>query len=132
MLPTGLVLPAGSIHLLRSITACPSWYWPAPAQTRDSVTMRKSARTLFNYSLSYLFIVFFAFMTDNPWRVSRGSAHECSRTEIRSVEVESPEVAADRARVRRRRSIALGIALARFCRRDLLCADHRQDGPGSV
>ena len=26
---------------------------------------RKAARTLFNYSLSYLFIVFFAFMTDN-------------------------------------------------------------------
>ena len=33
--------------------------------TREDVAMRKSARTLFNYSLSYLFIVFFAFMTDN-------------------------------------------------------------------
>lgn len=33
--------------------------------TREDVAMRKTARTLFNYSLSYLFIVFFAFMTDN-------------------------------------------------------------------
>ena len=34
--------------------------------------------------------------------------------EIRSVEPESPEVAAARARIRHRRSIALGIALALF------------------
>ena len=34
-------------------------------RTNEDVAMRKSARTLFNYSLSYLFIVFFAFMTDN-------------------------------------------------------------------
>jgi protoheme IX farnesyltransferase len=34
-------------------------------RTREDVAMRKSARTLFNYSLSYLFIVFFAFLTDN-------------------------------------------------------------------
>ncbi|KQX34834.1 hypothetical protein ASD04_15715 [Devosia sp. Root436] len=34
--------------------------------------------------------------------------------EIRSVEIEPPEVAARRARLRRRRSIALGIALALF------------------
>lgn len=34
--------------------------------------------------------------------------------EVRSVEVESPEVAAARAKVRRRRSIALAIALALF------------------
>ena len=34
--------------------------------------------------------------------------------EIRSVDVESPELAAARAKVRRRRSIALGIALALF------------------
>ncbi|KKC33146.1 heme o synthase [Devosia psychrophila] len=33
--------------------------------THEDVPMRKAARTLFNYSLSYLFIVFFAFMTDN-------------------------------------------------------------------
>ena len=33
--------------------------------TREDVAMRRAARTLFNYSLSYLFIVFFAFMTDN-------------------------------------------------------------------
>jgi protoheme IX farnesyltransferase len=33
--------------------------------TREDVVMRKAARTLFNYSLSYLFIVFLAFMTDN-------------------------------------------------------------------
>lgn len=38
------------------------------------------------------------------------SAHD----EIRSVEVETPEIAAARAKVRRRRSIALGIALALF------------------
>ena len=34
--------------------------------------------------------------------------------EIRSVDTESPEAAATRAKVRRRRSIALGIALALF------------------
>jgi hypothetical protein len=34
--------------------------------------------------------------------------------EIRSVEAESPEVVAARNKVRRRRSIALGIALALF------------------
>ncbi|MET3926459.1 heme o synthase [Devosia sp. 2618] len=34
-------------------------------RTREDVAMRKTARTLFNYSLSYLFIVFFAFLTDN-------------------------------------------------------------------
>jgi hypothetical protein len=34
--------------------------------------------------------------------------------EIRSVEIESPELAAARAKTRRRRSIALGIALALF------------------
>jgi protoheme IX farnesyltransferase len=34
-------------------------------RTRDDLTMRKSARTLFNYSLSYLFIVFFAYLADN-------------------------------------------------------------------
>lgn len=34
-------------------------------RTNEDVAMRKSARTLFNYSLSYLFIVFLAFMTDN-------------------------------------------------------------------
>jgi hypothetical protein len=34
--------------------------------------------------------------------------------EIRSVEPDTPEVAAARAKIRRRRSIALGIALALF------------------
>lgn len=34
--------------------------------------------------------------------------------EVRSVEVESPEIAAARAKMRRRRSIALGVALALF------------------
>jgi protoheme IX farnesyltransferase len=34
-------------------------------RTSDDVSMRKTARTLFAYSLSYLFIVFFAFLTDN-------------------------------------------------------------------
>ena len=34
--------------------------------------------------------------------------------EIRHVDIESPEVAAARKRVRRRRSIALGLALAIF------------------
>lgn len=34
--------------------------------------------------------------------------------EIRSVEIEAPEIAAARAKIRRRRSIALGIALALF------------------
>lgn len=34
-------------------------------RTGDDVAMRKTARNLFNFSLSYLFIVFLAFMTDN-------------------------------------------------------------------
>ncbi|WP_375449762.1 heme o synthase [uncultured Devosia sp.] len=34
-------------------------------RSADGVPMRKAARTLFTYSLSYLFIVFFALLTDN-------------------------------------------------------------------
>ncbi|KKC41256.1 protoheme IX farnesyltransferase [Devosia epidermidihirudinis] len=34
-------------------------------QAREDVAMRKAARVVFNYSLSYLFIVYFAFLTDN-------------------------------------------------------------------
>lgn len=34
--------------------------------------------------------------------------------EIRTVEIETPEVAAARAKLRRRRAIALGVALALF------------------
>jgi protoheme IX farnesyltransferase len=34
-------------------------------RANESVPMRKAARTLFTYSLSYLFIVFFALLTDN-------------------------------------------------------------------
>ncbi|MHA6691792.1 heme o synthase [Devosia sp. A449] len=34
-------------------------------RTKEDVAMRKSARSLFNYSLSYLFVLFFAYMTDN-------------------------------------------------------------------
>ena len=34
-------------------------------RTREDVAMRKAARVLFNYSLSYLFILFFALLTDN-------------------------------------------------------------------
>lgn len=34
-------------------------------RTQESVAMRKAARVVFNYSLSYLFVVFFAFMADN-------------------------------------------------------------------
>ena len=34
-------------------------------RTREDVAMRKAARVVFNYSLSYLFIVFLAFMTDH-------------------------------------------------------------------
>ena len=34
-------------------------------RTNEDVAMRKSARSLFNYSLSYLFIVFFAYLADN-------------------------------------------------------------------
>jgi len=34
-------------------------------RTKEDVAMRKAARVVFNYSLSYLFILFFAFLTDN-------------------------------------------------------------------
>ena len=34
-------------------------------RTRQDIAMRKAARVLFNYSLSYLFIVFFALLADN-------------------------------------------------------------------
>ncbi|WP_415926728.1 heme o synthase [Devosia rhizosphaerae] len=33
--------------------------------THESIAMRKSARALFNYSLSYLFVLFFALLADN-------------------------------------------------------------------
>ena len=34
-------------------------------RTRDDKAMRKAGRSLFTYSLSYLFIIFLAFLTDH-------------------------------------------------------------------
>ena len=42
-------------------------------RTNEDVAMRKSARSLFNYSLSYLFIVFFALLVDTVWMRFGGS-----------------------------------------------------------
>jgi len=39
-------------------------------RAREDVPMRKAARSLFTYSLSYLFIIFLAFVTDHLARVS--------------------------------------------------------------
>jgi heme o synthase len=66
MLPTFFGF-AGAIYTAVALVTGASFSWMAwkLLQTRDDVAMRKSARTVFNYSLSYLFIVFFAFMTDN-------------------------------------------------------------------
>ncbi len=58
---------AGAIYTFVAVVtgACFLYLAWTVLRTREDVAMRKSARTLFNYSLSYLFIVFFAFMTDN-------------------------------------------------------------------
>ena len=66
MLPAWLGF-AGWIYTLVAVVTGASFVLLAwrLLQTREDVAMRRSARTLFNYSLSYLFIVFFAFMTDN-------------------------------------------------------------------
>ncbi|WEK06793.1 MAG: heme o synthase [Candidatus Devosia phytovorans] len=66
MLPTVLGF-AGWVYTTVAVITGVSFSWFAwrLLMTREDVAMRKSARSLFNYSLSYLFIVFFAFMTDN-------------------------------------------------------------------
>jgi protoheme IX farnesyltransferase len=66
MLPTLLGF-AGPIYTVIAVVTGLSFVLLAwrLLRTREDVAMRKSARTLFNYSLSYLFVVFFAFMTDN-------------------------------------------------------------------
>lgn len=66
MLPTILGF-AGWVYTAVAVVtgACFSYLAWRLLVTREDVAMRKSARSLFNYSLSYLFIVFFAFMTDN-------------------------------------------------------------------
>lgn len=66
MLPTILGFSGwvySSVALITGVSF--SWLAWRLLMTREDVAMRKSARSLFNYSLSYLFIVFFAFMTDN-------------------------------------------------------------------
>jgi protoheme IX farnesyltransferase len=66
MLPTFLGF-AGWIYTAVAVITGTSFTYLAwrLLRTDEDVAMRKSARSLFNYSLSYLFIVFFAFMTDN-------------------------------------------------------------------
>ncbi len=66
MLPTILGF-SGWVYTSVALITGVSFSWLAwrLLMTREDVPMRKSARSLFNYSLSYLFIVFFAFMTDN-------------------------------------------------------------------
>ncbi|WP_240233778.1 heme o synthase [Devosia lacusdianchii] len=66
MLPTWLGF-AGGVYTAVAVVTGASFLilaWRL-LRTKEDVAMRKAARVLFNYSLSYLFIVFFAFLTDN-------------------------------------------------------------------
>jgi heme o synthase len=58
---------SGWIYALAALVTGLSFVWLAFVLLRsgDGVPMRKAARTLFNYSLSYLFILFLALFTDN-------------------------------------------------------------------
>lgn len=66
MLPTWLGFAGGIYTAVALITGASflllAWRL---LRTREDVAMRKAARTVFNYSLSYLFILFFALLTDN-------------------------------------------------------------------
>ena len=63
----GFIGFGGVIYMTAAAVTGLSFIWLAwrLLRTTEDVAMRKAARTVFNYSLSYLFIVFFAFMTDN-------------------------------------------------------------------
>ena len=102
-------------------------------RTREDVADARSRRAaLFNYSLSYLFIVFFA-LPDRQPAVAASELFGCMSApdEIRAVELEAPEAAAARAK---RPSPPLDRPghRAGAVRHHLLRADHRQDGPGRV
>lgn len=66
MLPTWLGFSGGVYTTVAVITGASflilAWRL---LRTREDVAMRRAARVLFNYSLSYLFVLFFAFLTDN-------------------------------------------------------------------
>jgi protoheme IX farnesyltransferase len=58
---------AGPIYTTVAIVTGVSFIWLAWRLflTRDDKSMRRSGRTLFTYSLSYLFVIFFALITDH-------------------------------------------------------------------
>jgi protoheme IX farnesyltransferase len=58
---------AGWIYAVVAVLTGASFLWLSwkLLRTDEDVAMRRSARKVFNYSLSYLFIVFFALMADN-------------------------------------------------------------------
>jgi protoheme IX farnesyltransferase len=66
LLPTWLGM-AGTVYTVVAVVTGVSFLILAArlVRTEESVAMRKSARALFNYSLSYLFILFFALLADN-------------------------------------------------------------------
>ena len=66
LLPTWLGM-AGTVYTVVAVVTGVSFLILAArlVRTQESVAMRKSARVLFNYSLSYLFILFFALLCDN-------------------------------------------------------------------
>ena len=106
--------------------------WPGACCARAKMSPCASgARSLFNYSLSYLFIVFFAFLTDNLLTRFGGFWRMSAPDEIRAVELEAPEAAAARAKRPSPPLDRLGHRAGAVCHH-LLHADHRQDGPGSV
>lgn len=66
MLPTWLGF-SGIVYTVVAVVTGLSFLFLAwrLLRTKEDVAMRKAARVVFNYSLSYLFILFFAFLTDN-------------------------------------------------------------------
>ena len=57
----------GPIYTIVAVVTGASFLWLALKlfRTRENVAMRKAGRALFTYSLSYLFLIFFAFITDH-------------------------------------------------------------------
>ena len=66
LLPTWLGM-AGTVYTVVAVVTGVAFMWLSVRLVRatESIQMRKAARVLFNYSLSYLFIVFFALLCDN-------------------------------------------------------------------
>ena len=77
--------------------------WRLFRTTRPTPTMRRAGRALFLYSLSYLFVIFLALITDHAGRVFGVAVMAERRHGSTEAELKTPPPPLDRARPRARR-----------------------------